>query len=183
MSEIEQLQGFSLLLAEAAGKAILPHFRKPMAVDNKLGRGWDPVTDGDKDAETAIRTLIERHYPAHGIIGEEFGTKAGTSAYTWVLDPIDGTRAFVIGIPTWATLVGLYRDGQPYMGVMCQPFVGDIFYGGPEGSFLQNGGKTSRLRCAGPKPLSRVLAGTTSPHLFKPEAAIDALRHEVQLLR
>ena len=183
MSEIDELQGFSLALAEAAGKAILPHFRMPMAVDNKLGQGWDPVTAGDKEAETAIRTLIERHYPTHGIIGEEFGSKAGTSAYTWVLDPIDGTRAFVIGIPTWATLIGLYKDGKPCIGVMCQPFVGDIFYGGPKGSFLQHGGKTSRLSCAGPKPLSRALAGTTSPHLFSEEAAIDALRHKVQLLR
>ena len=183
MSENEHLQEFSLLLSEAAGRAILPHFRQKLAVDNKLGLGWDPVTVGDKDAEIAIRALIEKHYPTHGIIGEEFGTKAGTSAYTWVLDPIDGTRAFVIGIPTWATLIGLYKDGKPFMGVMAQHYVGETFYGGPKGSFLRHGGQTNPIRCAGPKPLAQALAGTTSPHLFKNEDAIDALRARVQLLR
>jgi myo-inositol-1(or 4)-monophosphatase len=183
MSEIEQLQAFSLTLAEVAGAAILPHFRKATPVDNKLSQGWDPVTAGDKDAEIAIRAQIEKHFPTHGIIGEEFGTKAGSSAYTWVLDPIDGTRAFVIGIPTWATLIGLYKDGKPFMGVMCQPHVGETFYGGPQGAFLRHGSTTTRLRCAANKPIASALAGTTSPHLFKNQGAIEALRQRVQLLR
>jgi len=183
MSENDELQGFSLLLAQAAGHAILPHFRQPITVDNKLESGWDPVTAGDKDAETIIRALIEKQYPTHGIIGEEFGTKKGNSAYTWVLDPIDGTRAFVIGMPTWVTLIGLYKDGKPHMGVMCQPFVGDIFFGGPQGSFLQREEKRTAITCAKPKPLAKALAGTTSPHLFKNETVIHALRQKVQLLR
>ncbi len=183
-AEIQELTAFSLRLATAAGEAILPHFRKPLAIDNKLGKGWDPVTEGDRAAERVIRQLIESTYSTHGIIGEEFGVKQGTSAYTWVLDPIDGTRSFVIGIPTWATLIGLYRDGQPFIGVMSQPFVDDVYFGSAEASFHRRAGDTQRIRCATPKnSLNEALAGTTSPHLYKSPKQFDQLRNAVKMMR
>ena len=183
-NEIQTLTAFAKDLAHAAAEAILPHFRRPLRIDNKLGIGWDPVTEGDKAAERAIRALIEKHYPTHGIIGEEFGTKLGSSAYTWVLDPIDGTRAFVIGMPSWATLIGLYRDGKPIIGVMNQPHVGDMFYGNPEGAFLDYRGAIHQIRCAEDKPLSDVLAGTTAPDLHKTNATqFERLRSSVKLMR
>ena len=182
-AEIKELTAFALQLAQASGEAILPHFRQNLAVDNKLGKGWDPVTEGDRAAERAIRALIEKHYPTHGIIGEEFGTKQGSSSYTWSLDPIDGTRAFVIGLPVWTTLIGLYRDGKPLLGLMNQPYVGETFYGTPEGAFFKRGSETRQIKCAAPKPLAQALAGTTSPHLYQPEEPFHALRDKVQLMR
>lgn len=183
IQEQDQLLAFAKELAAASAEAILPHFRSTLAVDNKLGEGWDPVTEGDRAAERVIRKKIEERYPDHGIIGEEFGNKEAKSAYTWVLDPIDGTRAFVIGMPSWATLIGLYRDGQPHMGVMNQPFVGDMFFGGPQGAFLNHRGQERQIRCAAAKPLAAALAGTTSPHLYADAKAFDSLRSKARLMR
>ena len=181
--ETAKLLQFARELADAAANVILPQFRKNIAVDNKLGKGWDPVTEGDRAAERAIRTLIEEHYPSHGIIGEEYGTKQGSSAYTWVLDPIDGTRAFVIGMPTWATLIGLYRDGKPLLGVMNQPFVGDKFFGSPEGAWLDHRGSVQPIKCRPPVKLAAATAGTTSPHHYDAHPKFEPLRKLVKLMR
>lgn len=182
-TETQQLLTFARGLADSAGQAIVPHFRNTSDVDNKQSEGWDPVTAADRAAEQLMRAKIEKAFPAHGIIGEEFGAKTGTSPYTWVLDPIDGTRAFVIGLPTWATLVGLYRDGIPFLGVMNQPFVGDMFYGCDEGAYLDHRGKQHRLKCAPPAPLASALLGTTSPHLYENENRLSHLRSSVRLMR
>ena len=181
--EIAELTAFAITLAHVSGAAILPYFRQPLSVDNKLAEGWDPVTEGDRAAERVIREHIEKQYPTHGIIGEEFSTKQGTSAYTWVLDPIDGTRAFVVGMLSWATLIGLYKDGKPFLGLMHQPFVGDLFYGSAEASYLRHAGVTRQIKCAAPKPLSQALAGTTSPHLYDPNSGFDTLRQKVKMMR
>ena len=183
MSEITTLTSFALSLAELSGQAILPHFRSTLKVDNKQAAHWDPVTEGDRAAERVIRQAIEKAYPTHGIIGEEYGEKKGSSAYTWILDPIDGTRAFVIGMPTWTTLIALYKDGKPFIGLMNQPFVGEVFYGSPEGAFFQRGGEKRSLKVAAPKPLAQALVGTTSPHLYQPGDNIENLRKKTRLLR
>jgi myo-inositol-1(or 4)-monophosphatase len=182
-AETEKLSEFMLQLAEAAGNAILPYFRKTLAIEDKGGKSWDPVTEGDKSAETAIRALIDQNYPTHGIIGEEFGNKAAKSSYSWVLDPIDGTRAFVIGLPVWTTLIGLYRDGQPLLGLMHQPFVGETFLGTPQGSFYIRGREKTAIKVAAPKPLSEALVGTTTPHLYDKGSGFEALRKSVRLMR
>jgi fructose-1,6-bisphosphatase/inositol monophosphatase family enzyme len=151
----QHLTRFALTLAEAAGQAILPHFRKNTPIDVKEHETWDPVTEGDRAGERAIRALIEQHFPDHSILGEEYGHKQGRSNLTWVLDPVDGTRAFVIGLPTWATLIGLYENGVPKLGVMSQPFVGDMFYGNPEGAWLNHRGTTEQTQpWAPPRPIS-----------------------------
>jgi myo-inositol-1(or 4)-monophosphatase len=180
-----ELTDFALGLSRAAAAEILPHFRQNTPIDVKPHETWDPVTEGDRAGERAIRHLIEKHYPTHGIIGEEYGTKKGTSALTWVLDPIDGTRAFVIGLPTWAILIGLYEDGEPKLGVMCQPFVGDTFFGNPHGAWLDHRGERQQIHVRAEKPLAEASLGTTSPHLYK-EADISGfenLSSQVQSVR
>ena len=140
-----ELTRFAIALAEASAAAILPYFRQNTAVDVKDGPVWDPVTEGDRAGERAIRQLIEQHYPDHAIHGEEYGIKEGRSPFTWVLDPVDGTRSFVCGMPTWATLIGLSYEGRPVLGLMNQPVVGDMFYGNPEGAWHDYRGATSRI--------------------------------------
>ena len=183
VAETNQLTDFMLELAKAAGSAILPFFRKTLDIADKGGKGWDPVTEGDRAAELAIRALIGQKYPNHGIIGEEFGENKPNSSYTWILDPIDGTRAFLIGLPVWTTLIGLYRDGKPLLGLMHQAFVGETFVGTPEGSFHLRDGKKTAIKVAGPKPLAATMAGTTSPHLYENAQRFEALRQAVRLMR
>src|SRR5262245_8930039 len=101
------LMHFAHRLADRAGEVILPHFRQRGDVADKGGEGFDPVTEADRGAEAAMREMIAAEYPDHGILGEEFEERAGNSAYRWVLDPIDGTKAFICGLPVWGTLIGL----------------------------------------------------------------------------
>src|SRR5260221_5794366 len=117
----QELTHFAISLAKASATEILPFFRQNARVDVKDGPVWDPVTEGDRAGERAIRQLIEERFPDHGIHGEEYGVKAARSPFTWVLDPVDGTRSFVFGMPTWATLIGLTYEGRPVIGRMSQP--------------------------------------------------------------
>ncbi|MGE0734630.1 MAG: histidinol-phosphatase [Alphaproteobacteria bacterium] len=110
---------FAVRLAEAAGEAIRPHFRTPMAIDTKSDAS--PVTIADRNAEAAMRALIERAYPTHGIWGEEFGVVRRDAEFVWVLDPIDGTKAFISGLPIFGTLIALTRSGKPILGIIDQP--------------------------------------------------------------
>lgn len=181
-----ELTRFAMALAEASAAAILPYFRQNAAVDVKDGPVWDPVTEGDRAGERAIRQLIETHHPDHGIHGEEYGVKEGRSPFTWVLDPVDGTRAFVCGLPTWATLIGLSYEGRPVLGLMNQPVVGDMFYGNPQGAWHGHRGSVSAIRTRKDIPLSRATLGTTAPELYRSaedQRRFQALRARAQLTR
>ena len=118
---------FAEELADAAGEAIRPWFRSDLDVERK-GDG-SPVTQADRAAETAIRERIGSRYPSHGIVGEEFGSDQADAEWVWVIDPIDGTGAFISGLPTFGTLIGLVRDGQPVMGVLDQPILAERWTG------------------------------------------------------
>ncbi len=181
-----ELTRFAIALAEASAREILPYFRRNTPVEVKDGPVWDPVTEGDRAGERAIRAMIEEHYPDHGIHGEEYGIKEGRSGFTWILDPVDGTRAFVCGMPTWATLIGLSFEGQPAVGLMNQPLVGDMFYGNPHGAWHNYRGTTEAIRTRTGIALARASLGTTAPELYRSDQDqrdFQRLKSKVQLTR
>ena len=129
-------------LAQVSGEVILPFFRSAIrAEDKSLGGVFDPVTEADRAAEAAMRRLIAQTFPAHGVVGEEYGRDRPEAEYVWVLDPIDGTKSFVSGLPTWGTLIGLMHHGRAVYGMMAQPFTRERFYGD---------GKRAKLRTLAP---------------------------------
>src|SRR5262252_6936734 len=144
--DIPRLLAFADALANAARTAILPFFRAPHRVDNKHSDFFDPVTDADRACEQRMRQLIEAGFPDHAIYGEEFGEKPGQSGYRWILDPIDGTRAFVAGLPLWGVLIGLYYEDAPLIGIMDQPYLDERYRGFPGGAQSTIRGRTSELR-------------------------------------
>ncbi len=152
--------------AEIAAAVTLPRFRKDIAVDNKWDVGFDPVTDADRQAELAIRELIGNRFPDHAIIGEEWDDKPGSSRFAWIIDPIDGTRAFITGVPVWGTLVGLTIDGKAAAGLMAQPFTGEIYLGLPGEATYHRGTDRADLNTSRVTELARAKLTTTSPDLF-----------------
>lgn len=176
-SSTEALLSFAIELAEASRTVALSLFRTTMEVDNKHANGFDPVTQADRAAEKIMRDMIEERYPDHGIFGEEFGEKAGNSGFTWILDPIDGTRSFICGTPTWMTLVGVKHDGRMIAGAAGQPYTDEVFAGSKAGSHLLRAKQTVALRCTHETDISKVLAGTTAPYLFRQNG------HDERLMR
>lgn len=177
-------------LAAAARTAILPHFRQPtLATENKLSDlqdgSFDPVTVADRAAETAMRTILGERRPDDAIFGEEFGHKSGTSGLTWVLDPIDGTRGFISGTPTWGVLIAVSDENGPIYGVIDQPYIGERFAGGfglaqghgPTGHFALSTRTTASL--------SDAILFTTFPEVGTPQerAAFEKVAAQVKLTR
>jgi myo-inositol-1(or 4)-monophosphatase len=155
-------------LATVSGEAILPFFRTSLGVENKAGAGkFDPVTAADRAAETAMRTLIRQHFPEHGIIGEEFGNERADAEYVWVLDPIDGTKSFICGLPAWGTLIALTRGGEPVYGMMHQPFTRERFTGDGGSSRYRGPAGERALRARRCGSLGEAILTTTSPLLMK----------------
>jgi histidinol phosphatase-like enzyme (inositol monophosphatase family) len=173
----EEYWNFALELAHASAQAILPHFRRLTEVENKDHLDFDPVTVADRAGEARMRKLIEERFPDHGIIGEEYGNKETRSGYSWVLDPIDGTKSFVIGFPAWATLIGLMHEGRPQIGLMNQPYIGETFIGSRHaGTFLIRGERRAPLRVSPTKQLSNANAGTIGPERYKANSQIAGLK-------
>ena len=158
---------FAVELAHEAARVSLPHFRGACEEEDKGGpAGFDPVTQADREAEAAIRRLIAERYPAHGVIGEEYGEDRPDAEHVWVLDPIDGTRAFIAGLPLWTNLIALRTGGRPAVGVIGQPYLGEIFIGGPSGARLLKGGCDTPLGVRSCAHLNAALIATTDPDLF-----------------
>ncbi|MBB4121992.1 histidinol-phosphatase [Martelella radicis] len=176
---------FFMRLADAAAAETLPRFRSGLDVDNKLSGGFDPVTEGDRAAESAIRQLIADSFPEHGILGEEHGASGLDREYVWVIDPIDGTRAFISGVPVWGTLIGLYRAGRAVMGLMDQPFTGERFFADGQGAFFSGPGGPRDLKTRDCRRLEEAVLFTTSPRIMKGDALsrYDRLEQHVRLAR
>jgi len=161
---LAELDGFLLELNRASAAVILPLFRGAHGMENKPGKdGYDPVTLADKGAEAEIRRLIGERYPGHGVIGEEMGEDRPGAEFVWVLDPIDGTRAFVAGLPVWTTLIGLRFQGEPVLGSIGQPYVGEVFIGHAGGSRLVTARGETPLRVRAGRPLAEAIIATTDP--------------------
>jgi len=151
--------------ADAARPETLRHFRTALDVANKEDGGFDPVTEGDRAAERAMREVLGRLRPDDAILGEEYGAQAGTSGLTWVLDPIDGTRAYLAGAPTWGVLVAVSDAGGPILGLIDQPHIGERFFGGPDGATLTGPGGQMPLHTRPSRPLSDAIVMTTFPEV------------------
>lgn len=173
-------------LAAASGETILPFFRTSLGVENKnAGHDLDPVTEADRAAEAVMRRLIKANFPKHGIIGEEFGNETPDAEYVWVLDPIDGTKSFISGLPIWGTLIALMHHGVPAFGMMHQPYIGERFVGdGGAASYTGPSGerKLAVRRCAS---LAEATLFTTSPRLMNEadRKAFEKVERVVRLSR
>jgi histidinol phosphatase-like enzyme (inositol monophosphatase family) len=159
-------------LADVAADTILPFFRTALSADDKNPGGmFDPVTEADRAAEAAMRHLIQATFPDHGIIGEEFGPVQSDADFVWVLDPIDGTKSFIAGMPVWGSLIGLLHKGRPAYGMMVQPFTLERFAGDGRGAIWRGPGCDRRMTerklatrsCEG---LTQATLMTTSPLLY-----------------
>lgn len=173
-------------MADAARRVILPHFRAAhLDADSKDTDRFDPVTIADRESELAMRAILARRRPDDAILGEEFGPKAGRSGLTWVLDPIDGTRSFLAGAPTWGVLIGLRDANGPIYGLIDQPFIGERFEGGL-GRAITHGPLGQRpLQTRAPRPLSQAILFSTFPEVGTPAeaAAFGRVKAQVKLTR
>ncbi len=177
--DLATLASFAHRLADASGAAIRPHFRSLLSVEDKGGKkgeAYDPVTIADEQAEAAIRALIAATYPDHGILGEEHGHRPGTSSYTWVLDPIDGTRAFITGGPQWGTLIALNDGSRPVLGVLDQPFTGERWIGHSGRAEFGSRGDTRPLKTRACATVKEAVVSSTHPWSYFTPAELDAFR-------
>ena len=181
------LLAFACALADAARRETLRHAGRSIAAEDKSGGAeqFDPVTLADRDAERAMRSLIARHYPDHGVTGEEFGDKAPAGAFTWVLDPIDGTRSYMCGLPTWTTLIALVEDGEPLLGIVDAPALDQRYVGAAGECRLVSGSDGVELRASDCTALAEARLSTTDPFLFAGRAAqaIERVRRAVRTTR
>ena len=178
---------FACRTVVAAGAATLPHFRVPIAIEDKGEGDYDPVTAADRDAEALIRAAIAKTFPDHGIRGEEHGFERGRSRYTWVIDPVDGTRSFISGQLHWGMLVALHDGDRVVCGVMHQPYVGETFLAaaGAPTRFRHDGGERtlSTRRC---RAIGDAILATTTPDMFdnaRTQAGFERVRARARLTR
>ena len=167
-------------LADASAAVIRPHFRSGLAIDTK--DDTSPVTAADRDSEVAMRDLIQKRFPDHGIIGEEHGSENEDAEFVWVLDPIDGTRSFISGVPLFCTLIALVRDGTPWLGAINQPIIGDRWIGGAGSPTTYNGDAAHVRPCAA---FDDAIVYTTGISWFSEEekAAWERLRGSTGMAR
>jgi len=159
-----EFEAFLVELNRASAAHILPLFRSEHGVRDKGGAGgFDPVTEADVGAEQIMRRLIQAHYPEHGVIGEEMGEDRPDAEFVWVLDPVDGTRAFVAGLPTWCTLIGLRWQGRPVLGSIAQPFLGETYLGHAGGARMVSPDGEQQLKVRPCPLLTEAVIATTDP--------------------
>jgi histidinol phosphatase-like enzyme (inositol monophosphatase family) len=185
-AQIETLESLLLELNGASAAAILPLFRADHGLEDKGADGlFDPVTRADKAGEAAIRKRVGERFPDHGFIGEEYGAERADAEFVWVIDPVDGTRAFIAGLPVWTTLIGLRFQGAPVLGSIGQPYLNELFVGSARGARLISPAGERRLRARGCPRLADAIIATTDPGLFAGEErdAWQTVRRTARLTR
>jgi histidinol phosphatase-like enzyme (inositol monophosphatase family) len=161
---IAELDAFLIELNRASAEVILPLFRGGHGlIDKGQGGNFDPVTQADRGAESAVRALIARRFPEHGVIGEEHGADRADAEFVWVIDPVDGTRAFIAGLPLWTTLIGLRFQGRAVLGSMGQPYLDELYIGHAGGSRLISRGAERPLKVRSCPKLTGAIIATTDP--------------------
>jgi histidinol phosphatase-like enzyme (inositol monophosphatase family) len=185
-SRLAALDAFLLELNKASADEILPLFRADHGLEDKGGaRGFDPVTLADKNAEAAIRRRIAATFPDHGVIGEEYGSDRPDAEFVWIIDPVDGTRAFIAGLPVWTTLIGLRHLGGSVLGSIGQPYLNEVFIGHAGGARLISHNGDTPLKIQPCAALNQALIATTDPALFdeREASAWSTLRASTRLAR
>lgn len=173
-------------MAEVARVATLRHFRTTgLLADSKEAARFDPVTVADREAEAAMRAVLARRRPGDAILGEEMGLSAGRSGLTWVLDPIDGTRGYLAGTPTWGVLIAVSDPQGPVYGLIDQPFIGERFEGGFGRARVVGPAGERPLACRPARPLSQAILLTTFPEVGSEEegASFRRVAGAVRLVR
>lgn len=183
--DLSTLPAFLDRLADVASDSIMPHFRAATAVESKAVNAFDPVTIADRDAEAAMRRVIAASYPEHGVVGEEYGSDRPDAEFVWVLDPIDGTRSFITGLPLWGILIGLLHRGRAIAGMMAQPFTGERYAGDGGSAWLSQSGRRVPLVSRPCPDLSGAALFTTTPFLFSAadRPAYDRVERAVRFAR
>ncbi|WP_415403737.1 histidinol-phosphatase [Tateyamaria sp. SN3-11] len=184
--DIQELTSVAHAMADAARTAILPYFRgTALNTENKLQGGYDPVTVADRAAEQAMRAVLAEERPQDGILGEEFGRQPGSSGLTWVLDPIDGTRGFVAGTPTWGVLIAVGPEGGPVLGMIDQPYIGERFVGAAGQAQLNGPGGLHAITTRATSTLNDAILFTTFPEVgtAQDRAGFEAVARHVKLVR
>jgi len=177
------LTTFALKLAAAARAETLPRWRDGVAAEHKGDGAFDPVTDADREGERVMRALIEQHFPDHGVSGEEFGVTGGTSPFTWSLDPVDGTRSFMCRLPTWTTLIALLENGEPVLGVIDAPVLGETYVGRGGQSWLYGNENNVEVRTSGCTSIDDARLSTTDPYLFNEPRPFERIRERAKVTR
>jgi histidinol phosphatase-like enzyme (inositol monophosphatase family) len=172
--ETPDYEAFLHRLADLASAKILPHFRAQPDVVSKERDRFDPVTVADRAAEEAIRAEVEATFPADGLLGEEFGASRMDAERVWVVDPIDGTRSFICGVPVWGVLIGLLTGGRPDLGLMAQPFIGERYFGDGASATYRGPGGPRPLKVRPCRDIADAVLFTTSLQDFAGEAERDA---------
>ncbi len=182
-----ELMSVAHKLADAARVEALRYFRAPSldAANKDVSGGFDPVTHADRNAEQAMRVILKELRPQDGIIGEEFGNQTGTSDFTWVLDPIDGTRAFICGTASWGVLISIEHKGTPVFGIIDQPYIQERFQGGFGTSELLGPQGTTALKTRSCAALDKAVLLSTFPEIGTPseKAQFDKVESQVKLTR
>ena len=182
--EADKLIAFAEELAAVARAETLHRWDEGCAAEDKGEGAFDPVTDADREAERAMRQRIAERFPDHGVIGEEWPDRPGSSSYCWSLDPVDGTRSFICRLPTWVTLIALLEEGHPVLGLVDAPSLGETYVGYGDKSWMTWKGERREIRTSGVGHLSDVRLSTTDPALLGAAAgAFDRLRRHVRTVR
>ena len=185
-AEAEDIFATAAELAEAARVATLAHFRRAdLTADTKETERFDPVTVADRLSEERMRAILARRRPQDGVLGEEFGAVAGTSGLTWVLDPIDGTRGYLSGTPTWGVLISVRDAGGPIYGIIDQPYIRERFEGGLGRAMVTGPSGVAALKARGARPLAEAIVFSTFPEVGTAEegAAFRRVASQARLVR
>lgn len=183
-AEVAEALDVARQVVREAGDLAMRYFRTSLDVDHKPGRGrFDPVTRADREAEQFLREALTRRFPDFGIIGEETGSTPGRTPVNWVIDPIDGTKSFISGFPTWGMLVGLQQGERVLAGLMYQPVTGELFYGSEAGAFLQQGERSHAMHTRQHTRLADALLYCTHESLFASRDHLEAFRRVAAQVR
>ena len=174
--ELQEMLDFAISIITRSGVIARKHFRSSLVINTKSETQYDPVTRADREIENFLHKHIQQQYPGHGIIGEEHGGSKGRR-YTWIIDPIDGTRGFISGSPMWGSLLGVMENNRPVLGLMHQPILRETFFAGPEATWLKSGKNLKKIETSKKVSLDEAILYCTHPSMFNSKSELKAFQN------